>query len=114
MYIIFFPTLGFQKAFLMSLTGCGSRLLRRRNITRSPYNVCVYIIVMIFFVFFFQEYTGPGGSENPADETPPKDEFKVAKWMKKNLPTKKTKFLNHNVEYFTGEQCKYNQNEHIA
>lgn len=53
-----------------------------------------------------QEYTGPGGSENPADEAPPKDEFKVAKWMKKNLPTKKTKFLNHNVEYFTGNICE--------
>lgn len=38
-----------------------------------------------------------------ADKTPPKDEFKVAKWMKKNVPTKKTKFLNHNVEYFTGK-----------
>lgn len=36
-------------------------------------------------------------------EKPTKDEFTIAKWIKKNVPTKKTKFLNHNVEYFT---CK--------
>lgn len=48
-----------------------------------------------------QEYTGPGGAET-AVEKPSKDEIAVAKWLKRNVPTKKTKFLNHNVEYFTG------------
>lgn len=52
--------------------------------------------------FHSQEYSGPGGNEEAVDKSPPKDEFRVAKWMKKNIPTKKTKFLNHNVEYFTG------------
>lgn len=36
-------------------------------------------------------------------EKPAKEEFAIAKWIKKNVPTKKTKFLNHNVEYFTGK-----------
>lgn len=53
--------------------------------------------------FHSQEYLGPGGNEEAVDHSPPKDEFRVAKWMKKNIPTKKTKFLNHNVEYFTGK-----------
>ncbi|XP_022916994.2 translocation protein SEC62 [Onthophagus taurus] len=43
---------------------------------------------------------GPHGDEN--DPKPSKDEYKVAKWLRKNVPIKKTKFLNHNVEYFTG------------
>ncbi|CAG2059776.1 unnamed protein product, partial [Timema podura] len=34
-------------------------------------------------------------------EKPSKEEYAVAKWLKKNVLTKKTKFLNHNVEYFT-------------
>ncbi|CRL00802.1 CLUMA_CG014053, isoform A [Clunio marinus] len=33
-------------------------------------------------------------------EKPNKMEFKVAKWLRKNVQVKKTKFLNHNVEYF--------------
>ncbi|XP_035782365.1 translocation protein SEC62-like [Anopheles albimanus] len=47
------------------------------------------------------EYTGPGGAD-PEIEKASKDEYKVAKWLKSNVPTKKTKFLNHNVEYFSG------------
>jgi translocation protein SEC62 len=35
-----------------------------------------------------------------------KEEFKVAKWIRKNVPVKKTKFLNHNVEYFTSAKGK--------
>ncbi|KAK6617805.1 hypothetical protein RUM43_014033 [Polyplax serrata] len=35
-------------------------------------------------------------------EKPAKDEYTIAKWLKKNVPHKKTKFLYHNVEYFTG------------
>ena len=35
-------------------------------------------------------------------EKPSKDEYTIAKWLKKNVPHKKTKFLYHNVEYFTG------------
>lgn len=49
----------------------------------------------------FQEYTGPGGAEEV--DKPQKQEFKIAKWIKNNVATKKTKFLNHNVEYFTGK-----------
>ncbi|XP_013105896.2 translocation protein SEC62 isoform X1 [Stomoxys calcitrans] len=49
------------------------------------------------------EYTGPG--ENQELEKPSKDELKVAKWMKKNVKTKKTKFLSHNVEYFTSNKA---------
>lgn len=37
-------------------------------------------------------------------QKPAKEEYKVAKWLRKNVPIKKTKFLNHNVEYFTA--CK--------
>lgn len=48
-----------------------------------------------------QEYTGPGGAEEEVDK-PVKEEYDIAKWIKKNVPTKKTKFLNHHVEYFTG------------
>lgn len=44
------------------------------------------------------EYSGPGEQEV---EKASKDEYKVAKWLKSNVPTKKTKFLNHNVEYFS-------------
>lgn len=51
-------------------------------------------------MFDFQEYPEPGDKEV---EKPTKEEVKLAKWMKKNLPVKKTKFLNHNVEYFS---CK--------
>ncbi|XP_046811878.1 translocation protein SEC62, partial [Lucilia cuprina] len=50
----------------------------------------------------FQEYTGPGEEHV---EKPSKDEIKVAKWMKKNIKTKKTKFLSHNVEYFTSNKA---------
>ncbi|XP_065358166.1 translocation protein SEC62 isoform X1 [Calliphora vicina] len=48
------------------------------------------------------EYTGPGEEHV---EKPSKDEIKVAKWMKKNIKTKKTKFLSHNVEYFTSNKA---------
>ena len=53
-----------------------------------------------------QEYTGPGGAEVAVDK-PPKEEFTIAKWIKSNVPTKKTKFLNHNVEYFTGSSGQW-------
>jgi len=45
-----------------------------------------------------QDYQEPG--ENQV-EKPSKEEIKVAKWMKSNVAVKKTKFLNHNVEYFS-------------
>lgn len=38
-------------------------------------------------------------------EKPSKDEYKVATWMRRNVPTKRTKFLNHNVEYFTSSKA---------
>ncbi|XP_063363931.1 translocation protein SEC62 [Cydia amplana] len=40
--------------------------------------------------------------EPPESEKPTREEYSVAKWLKANVPTKKTKFLNHHVEYFTG------------
>lgn len=63
---------------------------------------------MPIFKLRFKEYTGPGGAEVEV-EKPAKEEFAIAKWIKKNVPTKKTKFLNHNVEYFTGEHASYSQ-----
>lgn len=38
-------------------------------------------------------------------DKPSKEEYAVAKWLKSNVPTKKTKFLNHHVEYFTGSKA---------
>lgn len=38
-------------------------------------------------------------------EKPTREEYSVAKWLKANVPTKKTKFLNHHVEYFTGTKA---------
>lgn len=49
-------------------------------------------------IFVLQEYTEPG--QQKVDK-PSKDEKNVAKWLKKNVKTKKTKFLSHIVEYFT-------------
>lgn len=54
------------------------------------------------FYLEFQEYTTPGEEQI---EKPSKDEVKVAKWMKKHVKTKKTKFLSHNVEYFTSSKA---------
>ncbi|XP_074036086.1 translocation protein 1 isoform X2 [Leptinotarsa decemlineata] len=51
---------------------------------------------------FCVDYVHPG---EEIEDKPTKDEFKVAKWMRKNLQIKKTKFLNHNVEYFTGSRA---------
>ncbi|KAK9739387.1 Translocation protein Sec62 [Popillia japonica] len=47
------------------------------------------------------DYVAPG--EELAKPT--KDEYNVGKWLRKNVPIKKTKFLNHNVEYFTGSRA---------
>lgn len=38
-------------------------------------------------------------------DKPTKDEYKVATWLRRNVPTKRTKFLNHNVEYFTSSKA---------
>ncbi|KAH8410075.1 hypothetical protein KR009_005607 [Drosophila setifemur] len=48
------------------------------------------------------EYTEPGAQKL---EKPSKDEKNVAKWLKKNVKTKKTKFLSHIVEYFTSSKA---------
>uniref|UniRef100_A0A6M2DKK8 Translocation protein SEC62 n=1 Tax=Xenopsylla cheopis TaxID=163159 RepID=A0A6M2DKK8_XENCH len=50
------------------------------------------------------EYAGPGGVSEEV-EKPSKDEYTIAKWLRKNVPTKKTKFINHNVEYFTSSKA---------
>lgn len=52
----------------------------------------------------FQEYTGPGGADAEVEKAT-KDEYNVAKWLRRNVPTKRTKFLNHNVEYFTSSKA---------
>jgi len=49
----------------------------------------------------FKEYVAPG---EELVVKPAKEEYAIAKWMRKNVPIKKTKFLNHNVQYFTA--CK--------
>ncbi|XP_043800547.1 translocation protein SEC62 [Apis laboriosa] len=39
-------------------------------------------------------------------EKPSKEEYAVAKWIRNNVPSKKTKFdRSHNVEYFTGSRA---------
>ncbi|CAH4027067.1 unnamed protein product [Pieris brassicae] len=43
--------------------------------------------------------------EPPESEKATSEEYAVAKWLKANVPTKKTKFLNHHVEYFTGTKA---------
>ncbi|XP_026327413.1 translocation protein SEC62 isoform X2 [Hyposmocoma kahamanoa] len=43
--------------------------------------------------------------ESEESEKPTNEEYAVAKWLKSNVPTKKTKFLNHHVEYFTGTKA---------
>lgn len=43
--------------------------------------------------------------EPPESEKPTSEEYAVAKWLKANVPTKRTKFLNHHVEYFTGTKA---------
>ena len=52
--------------------------------------------------------------EPPVPEKPTSEEYSVAKWLKANVPTKKTKFLNHHVEYFTGTYVKKLFNKKIA
>lgn len=67
----------------------------------TAFRSCAKLIVH-FLCVCLQEYTGPGGAEVEV-EKPAKEEYNIAKWIKKNVPTKKTKFLNHHVEYFTGK-----------
>lgn len=41
-----------------------------------------------------------------AQDKPSKEEYAVAKWIRNNVPSKKTKFdRTHNVEYFTGSRA---------
>lgn len=41
-----------------------------------------------------------------AKDKPSKEEYSVAKWIRNNVPSKKTKFdRTHNVEYFTGSRA---------
>ncbi|KAK9501753.1 hypothetical protein O3M35_012424 [Rhynocoris fuscipes] len=48
-----------------------------------------------------EEYPDP----NEKPEKPSKEEYEVAKWLRNNVPVKKTKFLYHNVQYFTGSKA---------
>ncbi|XP_012258966.2 translocation protein SEC62 [Athalia rosae] len=47
----------------------------------------------------------PNPENEEAPEKPSKEEYAVAKWIRNNVPSKKTKFLNHNVQYFTGTRA---------
>lgn len=48
----------------------------------------------------------PNVDNNVVQNKPSKDEYIVAKWIRNNVPSKKTKFdRNHNVEYFTGTRA---------
>ncbi|XP_050546824.1 translocation protein SEC62-like [Daktulosphaira vitifoliae] len=38
-------------------------------------------------------------------DKPTKQEYAIAKWIRKNVQHKKTKFAGHNVEYFTGSKA---------
>ncbi|XP_014250176.1 translocation protein SEC62 isoform X2 [Cimex lectularius] len=49
----------------------------------------------------YAEYPDP--DEKP--EKPSKDEYTIASWLRSNVPTKKTKFFSHNVQYFTGSKA---------
>lgn len=49
-----------------------------------------------------EDYVAPG---EKVEEKPAKDEYQIAKWLRKNVQIKKTKFMNHNVEYFTGKKA---------
>lgn len=42
----------------------------------------------------------------PVEEKPTKQEYAIATYLKKNCPTKKTKFLNHQVNYFYGNSVR--------
>ncbi|KAF0309494.1 Translocation protein SEC62 [Amphibalanus amphitrite] len=39
--------------------------------------------------------------ETPLEEKPTKEEYAVAKYIRDNIPNKKTKFMHHPVQYFT-------------
>lgn len=39
----------------------------------------------------------------PVEEKPEKQEYAVATYLKKHCPVKRTKFLNHQVNYFYGK-----------
>ncbi|XP_044584445.1 translocation protein SEC62 [Cotesia glomerata] len=41
----------------------------------------------------------------PEIDKPSKEAYAVAKWIRENVPSKKTKFMSHNVEYFTGSRA---------
>lgn len=42
----------------------------------------------------------PQESASPTPDEATKEEYSIARWMRNNVPVKKTKFLNHTVEYF--------------
>ncbi|XP_017771275.1 PREDICTED: translocation protein SEC62 [Nicrophorus vespilloides] len=46
-----------------------------------------------------------GYMDEEITDKPTKNEYAVAKWMKKNVPIKKIKFLNHMVQYFTASKA---------
>jgi len=43
--------------------------------------------------------------QKPKKDEATKEEYAIAKWMRKNVPSKKTKFLSHTVEYFIANKA---------
>ena len=48
-------------------------------------------------------YSQDNGGNSAPEDKPNKLEYAVANYIKKNVPTKRTKFLNHPVNYFNGK-----------
>lgn len=73
----------------------------RMHLTKSKmiFGRIIWYEMCSSWFYLLQEYND--GSEVEI-EKPSKDEYEIAKWIKNNVPTKKTKFVNHPVEYFTG------------
>ena len=65
----------------------------------------MFVCFVDYWGEIFQDGPNSGDRAAAAAEKPSKDEYAVAKWIRDNVPSKKTKFLNHNVEYFTGTRA---------
>ncbi|CAH2096455.1 unnamed protein product [Euphydryas editha] len=71
----------------------------------ASYSLFLQIMVSNILLRECPTFSGTEFGEPPVPEKPTSEEYAVAKWLKANVPTKKTKFLNHHVEYFTGTKA---------
>lgn len=77
---------------------------RKRKDVRFSLRI-LRIIMMDWVIKFKIEFVSQQAQETgpaPPDEAS-KEEYSIARWMRNNVAVKKTKFLNHTVEYFIGE-----------